>query len=544
MPGGPREAELSKTPDGRARASGRTARALAFELRGRESVRALRRVLGGGLRLERPRSEARICTHLDTFEWSLHRRGLRLPATTGDEETWLELSRAAGGPTLERLQLSKLPAFALDLPDGALRERLSAIVRRRRLIPVVTLEERRELQSVTDDERKTVVRLAWARTRATDPEAPASARSLPVVLEVRAVRGFPEPWKRVIGILRKRGLPEVARDPLDRALAALGRRPETYSAGLDVELDPAAPVGRATLTLLRRLLEIQRANEEGIRRDLDPEHLHDFRVAIRRTRLLLRLVRKLLDEPSLRALRRGFVAVGRATGPTRDLDVHLEELVAECEEMPESEQRALAPALALLRDRRETAFAELLDDLNSPERAALMQSAEQLVHLDGDLAGRGPAVGAWSAHRIWRAYRKLRDRGRSIGRDAPPEALHELRMDAKRLRYLIEFFRGLYPADEVADALRELKRFQNLLGAFNDARNQEQILREIGADLTRSGRANPETLIAIGRLVDRLETRRERMRQRFAQRFRVFDAPENRARFRGLFRDRVTEGTR
>jgi CHAD domain-containing protein len=493
-------------------------RALAFELRGRESARALRRVLSGELRLERPQSEARSCTFLDTFDSRLHRRGLRLPATTGDEETWLELSRAAGGPTLERLQLPKLPAFAHDLPDGALRERLSAIVRRRRLIPVVTLEERRELQSVTDDERKTVVRLAWARTRATDPEAPASARSLPVVLEVRAVRGFPEPWKRVIGILRKRGLPEVARDPLDRALAALGRRPETYSAGLDVELDPAAPVGRATLTLLRRLLEIQRANEEGIRRDLDPEHLHDFRVAIRRTRLLLRLVRKLLDEPSLRALRRGFVAVGRATGPTRDLDVHLEELVAECEEMPESEQRALAPALALLRDRRETAFAELLDDLNSPERAALMQSAEQLVHLDGDLA--------------------------AIGRDAPPEALHEMRLDAKRLRYLIEFFRALYPADEVADALRELKRFQNLLGAFNDARNQEQILREIGADLTRSGRANPETLIAIGRLVDRLETRRERMRQRFAQRFRVFDAPENRARFRGLFRDRVTEGTR
>ena len=63
------------------------------------------------------------------------------------------------------------------------------------------------------------------------------------------------------------------------------------------------------------------ANEPGVRANLDTEFLHDFRVAIRRTRSLLRQIRHVIPLDVGRYFSTGFSWVGRLTGPLRDLDV-------------------------------------------------------------------------------------------------------------------------------------------------------------------------------------------------------------------------------
>ena len=67
------------------------------------------------------------------------------------------------------------------------------------------------------------------------------------------------------------------------------------SAKLDVPLDPSMRTDAALRRILVALLAAMRANEDGTRRDLDPEYLHDFRVAIRRTRSCLGQVKGVLD---------------------------------------------------------------------------------------------------------------------------------------------------------------------------------------------------------------------------------------------------------
>ena len=42
-------------------------------------------------------------------------------------------------------------------------------------------------------------------------------------------------------------------------------------------------------------------------------------------------------------------------------------------------------------------------------------------------------------------YRRMVKAGRAIDDASPPEALHDLRKTGKELRYLLEFFAGLYP---------------------------------------------------------------------------------------------------
>ena len=42
---------------------------------------------------------------------------------------------------------------------------------------------------------------------------------------------------------------------------------------------------------------------------------------------------------------------------------------------------------------------------------------------------------------IWKRYRKVCKLARSITPDTPDEIVHDLRIDCKKLRYLMEFFR-------------------------------------------------------------------------------------------------------
>jgi CHAD domain-containing protein len=184
-----------------------------------------------------------------------------------------------------------------------------------------------------------------------------------------------------------------------------------------------------------------RANESGIRADLDSEHLHDFRVAVRRSRVLHRIFREEMAGTEFEALILGFKWLGRVTGPTRDLDVHLLELSEQQAAIPE-EVEALLPLDALLRERRQEAWATLVEELDSSNYAEVEVLAAALLDLPESktaarMAVRGPPLGPWALQRVAKAHRRLVKRGRCIDRRSPDEQLHELRIDAKKLRYLL-----------------------------------------------------------------------------------------------------------
>jgi CHAD domain-containing protein len=126
-------------------------------------------------------------------------------------------------------------------------------------------------------------------------------------------------------------------------------------------------------------------------------------------------------------------------------------------------------------------------------------------------------------------------RGGKLGEDPPAEALHRLRIDAKKLRYLLELFRSLYRDDVIRSLVKELKRLQDILGGFNDMEVQQARLTDFGHDLLASGTAEPETLMAMGRLQAILEQRQAEYRTAFASRFAGFATDESRNHYRRTF---------
>ena len=68
--------------------------------------------------------------------------------------------------------------------------------------------------------------------------------------------------------------------------------------------------------------------------------------------------------------------------------------------------------------------------------------------------------------------------GSAIDDDSPAEDLHDLRKKGKELRYLLEFFAALFPADTVKPMVKTLKALQDTLGRFQDREVQAHVLRD------------------------------------------------------------------
>jgi CHAD domain-containing protein len=126
-------------------------------------------------------------------------------------------------------------------------------------------------------------------------------------------------------------------------------------------------------------------------------------------------------------------------------------------------------------------------------------------------------------------------RGRRIQDDTPGAALHDIRIRGKKLRYLLEFFRSLYPAEAVGQLVGELKRLQDNLGDLNDYQVQSRSLHGFAAEMAEEGSAPLRTQLAMGRLLAQFEAGQAAERGRFAKRFERFASRENRKTFAQLF---------
>lgn len=482
--------------------------------------------------------------YLDTFDWRLHGRGATLTAVE-EKGGFLLTWRRNDGSDLRSATCTALPAFADDLPAGALRDAVAPVIAMRRLLPIVTLLRSGTALRVLDGRAKTVVRMRIEHWQATVPgveAAPAEDEGAPTVLRLRSVRGYEPTYDTVHRLLvEKLGLEPMPHRVLARACAAIGRTPGDYQSKLALTLDPEAQAAAAVRTALASLLATVRANEDGVRRDLDSEFLHDFRVAVRRTRSLLGQVKGVLPPAPLAHFRSELSWLGKITGPTRDLDVYLLKMDDYELQLPPAVRRELAPLRAYLVSAQRQAQERLAAHLDEPRYAALLdtwqafaEGREEGAEAEPENAARPIATVA--AARIWRAYRRLSKRGRAIDDDTPDAAVHRLRIDGKKLRYLLEIFSSLYTPEEIGDLIRALKKLQDCLGDFNDYTVQQEALADFARQMAAADAVPADTLLAMGRLVERLAQGQDAERARFAKRFRRFDAKPIRQRFRHLFK--------
>ena len=263
---------------------------------------------------------------------------------------------------------------------------------------------------------------------------------------------------------------------------------------------PAAPGADASardllVHQLRRQLVQLETYDPGVRLGGEPEDVHKFRVATRRSRALIRATRPLLGD-RLAPLAQELGWLADLLGPVRDLDVLLEHLGPEVDRLgPDTGGgRSILEALS---DEREARRAELLEGLGSERYLRLLDRFGAELEALPELRGHVDGLAAGE-------LRRLRKAARGMGADASDEQLHELRIRAKRARYAGELA-ALRGGAELAGYVEAVTAVQDTIGEHQDAVVAEDRLRSL---------ADGDRAVAAGRLVERERERRAAARER------------------------------
>jgi CHAD domain-containing protein len=323
-----------------------------------------------------------------------------------------------------------------------------------------------------------------------------------------------------------RGYDEDAERIRERLLAA-GFVSEKSWKSAQVPMAAGERADVAVGRVLLRLLQIMDANLPGALADADVEFLHDYRVAIRRTRSVLRQMRNVFDPSELERIRAEFKWLQDQTSVTRDLDVYLHDFEELTALAPVAVRADLEPIEPLLRERHNRARMGMRAAVAGTRAETLRDDwwkiLQALVLADHDpRPGAAQPIDRLAAHRIIKVHRKMVKMGTAITPDSDPDDYHELRKKGKELRYLLELFGApLFDPDVVKPLIKALKGLQDVLGLHQDREVQIVMLRELGHELvSRPGGAR--ALMAIGTLIERLEDDAADARGHFAASFAEF----------------------
>jgi CHAD domain-containing protein len=422
--------------------------------------------------------------YVDTAEWRLGGSGYVLRARRKGR-TWeatLKDRAPADDGLRRRLEVTQpLPGGAIEQldPAGDVGRRVSALVGRRPLVPVMEVRTRRRPFDLRLD-GAVVAEVALDETAIDLGPGQEPLRLRRVEVEVDAARA--EDLAPLVERLRREcGLQAATLSKFEAGLLAAGTEVPAPA-----DLGPAAlgedpSLGDIAFVALRRSFASMLAHEPGTRIAEDPEELHDMRVSTRRLRAALAQFAPALPVRA-RHWREELGWLADVLGTARDLDVQMEQLAQWSADAPEADRAALRELGSLLEAHREAAHAQLLAALDGARYGRLVSGFGEMLRRGW--SNRFPAARARALdalpESIGALHASARKAARRAERSAQPADYHRLRIRCKKLRYALEFASDVYPV-ETGRYRRQLVGLQDVLGKLQDAQVASARLRELAS---------------------------------------------------------------
>jgi triphosphatase len=242
-------------------------------------------------------------------------------------------------------------------------------------------------------------------------------------------------------------------------------------------------------------------NEPAVDDDSDIEGVHRARIAIRRLRAAFSLFQPMVDDRDCDRLRQELSWLSDLLGAARDLDVMQVETF-EPQVNNGSGPLGATSLLAEVGKRRKEARRSLHSALHSDRmRKLLFDLVRWLDH--GEWQSRTDAQGAVLEQvpdLIAKKLKRLRKRARHLA-EADAEMRHEIRIAAKKLRYMNEFFDNLVTGAKrrarYKTFVRSLEKIQGSLGEMQDSEARAQFLQTLVTNLVGDEPGNRAAITAF-----------------------------------------------
>ena len=464
-------------------------------------------------------SETTSQTYFDTFDWRLYQADRVLIHDGKRQVTWGELNKPV---VIRKVPSRKVPKFIWEWNETIALPELPDIIEMRALLPQMKMQTNETLYRFFDKEDKTILRLVLVNYTLEQ-----GSKSLPVSqLLLFPLRGYNKIFNRMNEfLLSGLQLQKTSKSILLKALELNDITPATYTSKPKIHLFNNMTTETALRKILLQMVQSIRVNEKGTAEDIDSEFLHDFRVSVRRTRSAQGQIKNVLPANILEPARKDFAWIGQITGPTRDMDVYLLKIDEYKNSVPEGMRDDLKPLKDFLIRRQRAEQKKLAKHIAGERYQSIMSNWQTFLETPlekNDSPNAKRPVKDVADERIGSIYSRIIKHGARISTTTPAEALHDLRKECKKLRYLMEFFLSLYDAAKIKDLMQILKQLQSNLGDFQDFEVQIDKLKEFSQEMLESGKTPANTIMAMGILVERLIEKQQGARDEFAQQFANF----------------------
>ena len=267
----------------------------------------------------------------------------------------------------------------------------------------------------------------------------------------------------------------------ERGYALLRNRKPGPRRADSVRLDKEMRSGQAFQIVVRNCLLHLRANEASVRAAAGADSIHQLRVGVRRLRSALVAFGDIMPTDERRRVSKSVRWIAQQCGRARELDVFKAEVIDPLRRRMPNEA-ALVELERLVERLRDEAYAAVSATLDDKQYTETLLALEAWV--EGDRWNEGAGAGVdipvrdFARTVLKRLHRKLTKGVKAV--DAlDEEALHELRIRAKKLRYSAEFFRSLFRDKSAKSYIAALTAVQDCLGTLNDSVGAKQLVSEL-----------------------------------------------------------------
>ena len=334
------------------------------------------------------------------------------------------------------------------------------------LVPVFTTDFTRRSWLITHRKAQIEVALDRGRITSTPTNSPRSQPLLELELELKD-----GPADALFSLARKLGqtarLHPVTASKAERGYALFqGRRTKPVKAAPVVLQPQQHPVDAFRTVALACLAHLQ-ANEAGVLGSDDIEYLHQARVAIRRLRAALRVFAPVLPVKFVARWSLAWKALAQSLGAARDHDVFRTTLLPGLAALLGPRDAARLQAWARREGAAATAAARgSLSSRDYSEHLLAFTRAVLRLKVNAS-APPGQPLPRWARQRLRQRHRRVLQQIRKADLFDPVER-HQVRIEAKKLRYALDFLAGLWPPEQLTACAGALAQAQDLLGAMND----------------------------------------------------------------------------
>ncbi len=198
----------------------------------------------------------------------------------------------------------------------------------------------------------------------------------------------------------------------------------------------------------------------------DEEALHDFRVALRRLRSVERAFRSQLDDPMTKKLRRSVRDLARATNGARDAEVQLAWVRGRRRGLDREQRAGFTWFLQRLEARRDREYDASIRAIDAEFPGVDRRVRKWLRRGRAADAPEGATFATALGELIEEHLEALEGKLAAIHAPEDETAVHQGRIAAKRLRYLLELIAAEIGAAE--EAVTRLRGLQDVLGELHD----------------------------------------------------------------------------